>query len=104
MEIFARLGHRRGIARVLEGCACMAVVGGHSARALTLAAAARQLRRTVGAHLSQSEKSSLDRTLAPAWNALSQLEGKVAWTKGSAMSLDDAMRYSLDAPEPVSSD
>lgn len=103
METFAALGHRRGIARVLEGCACLALAEGYAARALTLAAAARRLRRLIGASLSQSEQSSLDRSLAPAWKSLSQLEGKVAWTKGSAMSLEAARLYSLEEPEPVSS-
>jgi hypothetical protein len=104
MEIFTSLEQRRGIARVLEGCASLALAEGHASRALTLAAAARQLRRLIGASLSQSEQSSLDRKLAPAWKALSQFEGKVAWTKGSAMSLEDAMQYSLQEPDAVSLD
>jgi predicted ATPase/DNA-binding winged helix-turn-helix (wHTH) protein len=103
MEIFAGLGHRRGIARTLEGCACLALAQGHAARALTLAAAARQLRRVIGSHLSQAEQSSLDRTLAPAWRMLSDSEGKVAWEKGSAMSLENATQYSGGEPDSVSS-
>jgi len=102
LEIFASLGHRRGMARVLEGYACLALAEGHAARALTLAAAARQLRRVIGASLSQSEQSSLDRTLGPAWKSISELEGKVAWTKGSAMSLESAMQYSLSELDAVS--
>ena len=104
MEIFTSLEQRRGIARVLEGCASLALAEGHASRALTLAAAARQLRRLIGASLSLSEQSSLDRKMAPAWKALSQLDGKLAWTKGSAMSLEEAMQYSLEEPEPISSD
>ena len=103
MEIFAGLGHRRGIARTLEGCACVALAEGHAARALTLAAAARQLRRLIGAHLSQTEQSSLDRMLAPAWRMLSDSEGKVAWEKGSTMSLEDATQYSHEEPDSISS-
>jgi tetratricopeptide (TPR) repeat protein len=103
MEIFAGLGHRRGIARTLEGCACLALAEGHAARALTLAAAARQLRRLIGAHLSQTEQSSLDRMLAPAWRLLTASEGKVAWEKGSAMSLEEATQYSHEEPDWISS-
>jgi predicted ATPase/DNA-binding winged helix-turn-helix (wHTH) protein len=103
MEIFAGLGHRRGIARTLEGCACLALAEGHAARALTLAAAARQLRRLIGAHLSQAEQSSLDRMLAPAWRMLSDSEGRVAWEKGSAMGLENATLYSHEEPDSVSS-
>ncbi len=103
MEISASLGHRRGMARVLEGYASLALAEGFAARALTLAGAARQLRRVIGASLSQTEQSSLDRSLTLAWKSLSELEGKVAWTKGLAMSLEDAMQYSLAQPEAVSS-
>ncbi len=98
MEIFAGLGHRRGIARTLEGCACLALAEGHAAQALTLAAAARQLRRLIGAHLSQTEQSSLDRMLAPAWRLLSDSEGKIAWEKGSTMTLENATQFSREPP------
>jgi predicted ATPase/DNA-binding winged helix-turn-helix (wHTH) protein len=102
METFALLGHRRGIARVLEGFASLALAEGHAARALTLAAAARQLRRLIGAYMSQSEQSSLDRRLAPAWKSISELDGKLAWTKGSAMTMEEAMQYVLAEPNAVS--
>jgi tetratricopeptide (TPR) repeat protein len=103
MEIFAGLGHRRGIARTLEGCACLALAEGHAARALTLAASARQLRRMIGAHLSEAEQSSLDRMLAPAWRMISDSEGRIAWEKGSAMSLENATQYSREEPGSISS-
>ena len=103
MEIFAGLGHRRGIARTLEGCACLALAEGNAPRALTLAAAARQLRRLIGAHLSKTEQSSLDRMLAPAWRLLSDSEGKVAWEKGSAMNLENATLYSREEQDSISS-
>ncbi len=102
MDTFAELGHRRGIARTLEGCACLALAEGHAARALTLAAAARQLRRQIGSHLSQAEQSSLDRMLAPAWRLLTDSEGKDAWERGSAMSLESATQYSREEPGSVS--
>jgi predicted ATPase/DNA-binding winged helix-turn-helix (wHTH) protein len=102
MEIFVELGHRRGMARALEGYACLALTEGYAARALTLAAAAAQLRRLISAPLSPAEQSKLDRTLAPAWKSLSDLEGKDAWEKGSAMSLEKAMQYSLEEPDAVS--
>jgi predicted ATPase/DNA-binding winged helix-turn-helix (wHTH) protein len=103
MEIFAGLGHRRGMARTLEGYACLALAEGHAARALTLAAAAARLRRMICAPLSQEEQSKLNRRLVPAWESLTEPEGKGAWEKGSAMSLEKAMLYSLEAPDAVSS-
>jgi predicted ATPase/DNA-binding winged helix-turn-helix (wHTH) protein len=100
LEIFAELGHRRGIARVLEGLACLAVAQGNGDRALTLAATAAHLRRLVGAPLPPAEQSRLDRTLSPAWESLTEDEGKQAWTRGTALSLDEAIRYSMQKPSP----
>jgi predicted ATPase/DNA-binding winged helix-turn-helix (wHTH) protein len=104
MELFAGLGHRRGMARVLEGYACLTLAEGHAARALTLAAAAAQLRRLISAPLPPAEQSKFDRTLAPAWKTLSDPEGKNAWAKGAAMSPETAMQYSLEELDAVSPD
>jgi predicted ATPase/DNA-binding winged helix-turn-helix (wHTH) protein len=101
MEIFANLGHRRGIARVLEGCAVLALAQGQAARALKLAAAANHLRRLISACLPLDEESKLNQKLLPAWQLLSDLEGKDAWATGSAMSLEAAIQYSLEGPESV---
>ena len=94
LEIFARLGHRRGVARVLEGYACLALAEEQAERALTLAAAAAELRKLISAPLSQAEQSQLDKTLQRAWEALSESEAR-APGRGSAMSLEEAMHYSL---------
>jgi len=102
MEIFARLGHRRGMARTLEGSACLALTEGHAARALTLAAAAAHLRQLISAPLSPQEQSKLDQWLVSAWKSLSELEGKDAWAKGSGMSLEKAMQYSIEEPGAIS--
>ena len=95
LEIFAVLGHRRGIARALEGSACLALARGHAERALKLAAAAAHLRQSISAPLPQAEQFKLDQTLLPAWESLSEAEGKRAWAEGSAMSMEDAIQYSL---------
>jgi len=104
MGIFAALGHRRGIARALEGCACLALAEGNPARALTLAAGAANLRQLISAPLSHAEQSKLDQTLLPAWQSLGELEGKRAWSEGSAMSLDKAVQYSLEEPQSAIAD
>jgi predicted ATPase/DNA-binding winged helix-turn-helix (wHTH) protein len=98
LETFAGLGHRRGIARALEGCACLALAQGYAERALKLAAAAARLRRSIGAHLHQTEQCKLDQTLLPAWKSLTEAEGNRAWEEGSGMSLENAIRYSLGEP------
>jgi predicted ATPase/DNA-binding winged helix-turn-helix (wHTH) protein len=99
LEIFGGLGHRRGIARALEGSACLALAQGQGERALKLAAAAVHLRQLIGAPLHQAEQSKLDQTLLPAWESLSEVDGKRVWAEGSAMSLERAIQYSLEKPE-----
>ena len=99
LEIFADLGHRRGMARALEASACLVLAQGHAERALKLAAAAAHLRQLIGAPLHQAEQSKLDQRLLPAWKLLSEAEGKRAWAEGSAMSLEKAIRYSLEERE-----
>jgi predicted ATPase/DNA-binding winged helix-turn-helix (wHTH) protein len=99
LQIFAGLGHRRGIARALEGCACLAMAQGHAARALKLAAAAAHLRTLISACLPQAEQAELNHKVLPAWESLSDHDGQEAWAIGSAMSLEQAIRYSLEEPE-----
>jgi tetratricopeptide (TPR) repeat protein len=103
LEIFAGLGHRRGAARALEGSACLALAQGQAERALALAAAASHVRQLISAPLHQAEKSKLDRALLPAWQCLVEAEGMRAWTKGSEMSLEEAIQYSLEELESATS-
>ncbi len=100
LAIFVGLGHRRDVARALECSACVALAQGHAGRALRLAAAAAHLRRSINAHLRQTEQSKLDRMLLPAWKALNEVEAKRAWEEGAAMSLESAVQYSLQEPWP----
>jgi predicted ATPase len=98
LEVFASVGNQRGIARALEGFACLALALGDTKRALTLAAAAAHLRQLIGAPLPQAEQQKLDRTLLLAWKSLSVAQGQQAWAAGSAMTLEDSIRYSLEEP------
>ncbi len=95
LELFSALGHRRGMARALEGAALLAAAQGKPQRALKLAAAATHLRQMISAPLPQAEQTKLDAHLASAWNALCEAEGKHAWAEGSAMSIENAIQYSL---------
>jgi predicted ATPase/DNA-binding winged helix-turn-helix (wHTH) protein len=103
LEIFAGLGHRRGMARALEGSACLALARGDAVRALKLVAAAAHLRRLISAPLFHTEQLKLDQMLTPAWKSLSGPDANGAWAEGSGMSLEEAVRYSLEEPEPASS-
>jgi non-specific serine/threonine protein kinase len=97
MRIFAGLGHRRGIARALEGFACLALAEGHAERALKLAGAAGRLRESIGAPLHHEEKIDLDQALVPAWTRLGEAESRRAWDEGSSMSVESALEYALSA-------
>jgi predicted ATPase/DNA-binding winged helix-turn-helix (wHTH) protein len=101
IETFAELGHRRGVARALEGSACLAASRGDAVRALKLAGAAAQVRHLIGAPLFQAEQLKLDQHLGRAWEAIGESEGQRAWSEGAALSLEEAIRYSLK--EAVSS-
>ena len=95
LQIFSGLGHRRGTARTLEGAACLALAEGHAECALKLAAAATHLRQLVSAPLPPAEQQKLDGTLSSAWKALGDAQGKTAWAEGFAMTLEQAVQYSL---------
>jgi len=98
LQLFASLGHQRGIARALEGAACMEAGRGNSIRALKLAAAAAHLRVHLGAPLTPADQAKLDESLSSAWRSLPGLKGKQAWAEGSAMSVETAIQYSLEDP------
>ena len=103
LEIFAELGHKRGMARVLEGAACLAAARGHGRRALSLAAAAARLRRVIGAQLTQAEQSKLESALRQAWESVGEEEGREAWERGAALSLERAIQYSMEEPAATTS-
>jgi hypothetical protein len=94
--MFAALEHRRGIARVLEGLACVALGNGDAERALSVAAAAGRLRQLISAPLPPADKLKLDQKLRGAWESVTELQGKRAWAEGEAMALDVAIRYAFD--------
>jgi Flp pilus assembly protein TadD len=95
LELFSQLGHKRGMARALEGFACLAAAQSDPARALTLAAAATHLRQLISAPLPQAEQSKLDQALSSAWESLGDTKGKAAWAEGSAIGIERAIEYSL---------
>ena len=96
------LGHRRGIARGLEGSACLALAQGHAWRALRLAAAGSAFTPVNQRASASSGASQARRTLLPAWQSLNETRGqRVPGQKDSAMSLEKAIQYSLEEPGAV---
>src|SRR5262249_4981430 len=95
LEIYREHGQKRGIARVIEGLASLALFNGEPRKALVAVAAAAHLRQTVSAPLLPADQSKLDLQLQKAWRQLGEVEGKKAWAEGSTMPLDDAIQLAL---------
>ena len=101
LQVFSALGHQRGAARVLEGAACLAMAQGQAVRALKLAAAATHLRQLIGAPLHPAEQAKFDQAFVPAWQSMSEAEGKRVWAEGFAMTLASAIEYALEGAGSV---
>lgn len=100
-ERFVELGHRRGIARALEGQACVAAANGNAIRAVILEAAADRLRNQIGAPLPKADRARLTERLCSARKVLDSTEGRVARQRGSEMSLESAILFALEEPDPI---
>jgi hypothetical protein len=91
LKIFRELDHKRGVARLLECCACSAAAQRQAERSLRLAGAAAALRQSIGAPLTSAEQAKLDAILDPARRALTNASGATAWLEGWNMPLEKAI-------------
>jgi tetratricopeptide (TPR) repeat protein len=101
LQLSLELGHRRGIARVLEGIACLAATRGQARRAIILAAAADHLRQLIGAPLPPAEQWKLGANLSAAWSSIDEEDGRAAWTKGTSMSLENAVLFLRESSSTI---
>ena len=95
LRIFNELDHKRGIARLLECCACSAAAQSEPQRSLRLAGAAAALRRTVGAPLKPTEQNKLEASLELARQALTSAASASAWLEGWATPIEKAIETAL---------
>lgn len=93
------LGHTRGMVRVFEGLACLAIETRDFERALILSGVAAGLRDVLGSTPSPDEKITLQQKLQAAWKNLDTSCARNLWSHGSGMPLEDAIRYALESPE-----
>jgi len=100
-ELFVELGNRRGVARALEGQACVAAANGDAIRAIILEAAADRLRNQMGAPLPSADRARLTERLCSTRKVLDSTEGRVARQRGSEMSLESAILFALEEPDPI---
>jgi hypothetical protein len=98
LRICAELGYKRGIAKVLEGCACVAAREGEFDRALLLGGAAEGLRHKIGAPARPPERAKFDSVLQPACRSCDPEAAKSTWMAGWRIPLDQAIRCALERP------
>ena len=94
LALFRDLGHRRGIARVLDIFGGAAAHHGQAERALRLAGAAGAIRHALGAPLFQAEEVALARDLDPARQSLGDAAVS-AEMEGWSMTMEAAIEYAL---------
>lgn len=94
MTMFQDLGHKRGIARVLESLA-VAIAEPNAELSLRLAGAAAALRQRLGAPLTPTEQSRLEKSLEGARRTLGPAAGVRVWMEGWAMPIEQAVREAL---------
>ena len=95
LKINAELGDRTAIAYCIEDFASLAAANGQPESALRLAGAAQAVREETGSPLPHGEQAALDRTLAPAREALDEASQAAALEAGQAMTLDAAIASAL---------
>jgi hypothetical protein len=95
IRMFQDLGHKRGIARVLECFAISAAAQCRAEQSLRLAGAAAGLRKRIGAPLIPAEQTRLEKKLESARNMLTNAAGLEAWSSGWEMLLEDAVNEAL---------
>src|SRR5690606_5058885 len=99
LGIFTELDHKRGVSRLLEGCACVAACAGESERAIVLAGAAEAVRRRTGMVARPADRVLLDRSLAPARQHHPDAHYGALRERGLCMDFRQAIRYALQ-PSP----
>jgi hypothetical protein len=97
IKMFQELGHKRGIARVLECLAVGAVAQSNAERSLHLAGAAAALRQRLGSPLTPFEQPRLEKALEFARRMLGDAAGLAAWMEGWAMPVEQAVHEALDS-------
>ena len=94
--LFWDLGHKRGVARVLECFAASAAAQSKADQALRWAGAAAALRERLGAPLTPADRATLEKALEFARRTLGSPASLTAWMEGWAMPLEEAVKEASD--------
>lgn len=94
LRIYAHLGYRADLPRVLEAYACCASASARPERALTLAGSAAALLQQAGLGFDKP-KPNLDRYLKEARRMLPGSQAASSWMRGWSMLPEEAVRFAL---------
>jgi predicted ATPase len=97
IQMFQNLGHKRGIARVLECFAANAAAQANAAQSLHFAGAAAALRDRLGTPLTPAEQQKLEKVLEFARRTLGNAAGLTAWMEGWALPVEQAVQEALNS-------
>ena len=100
LTLFRELGHRVGIAYALGAFGSLASIQQHYSRATRLWSAAHTLRELLDTPLSPSERTEYDQELAKTRTALGETDFSLAWSEGSAFTVEHAIDYALRESSP----
>jgi hypothetical protein len=98
LSLRKEMGTRRGIAESLEGLTAMAAeTEGDYRKAARLFGAAEALRQAIGAPVPFVERADYDRNTAAVRAQLDEATFNAAWVEGRAMTMEQAIAYTLEA-------
>lgn len=97
IKMFQSLGHKRGIARVLECLAANAAAQSDAVQALRFAGTAAALRERLVTPLTAAEQIKLEKVLDFARRTLGNAAGMTAWMEGWAMPVEQAIQEALNS-------
>ena len=97
LDIFAALGHQRGIARIFEFLALSAKALGDARTSIVLFASAHELRRELGVPSKANDKSVIDQAIEGVERELGSETARAAWTEGATMPIERAVDLAMGA-------
>jgi predicted ATPase/class 3 adenylate cyclase len=97
LGLFRELGDKRGLAACLAGMGGVAAARGRAAQGARLLGAADALLKAINAHLPPTDRAEITHNVAVARHQLDEEAFERAWSRGRAMSLEEAVADALAA-------
>lgn len=97
LPVWVELGHRAAVAYELECPGYLAAADRQSERAATLFGAAEALRERIGSPMTANERGEYEAAVAQARAQAEPAVFEAAWTRGRALTMDQAVAYALNA-------